>query len=178
MYNLEKGYIFGSFQAKEIQWNQEYYGKKGKLFHVHELHPYYLGASYLLVSKELNEEPINELIKISILFLMIAGIFFTLLGIFLGRLFIAPMKESIETMNRFIEDTTHEFNTPISTILTNIELIDTFYDCEAKTELRRIEIASKTLSRLYEDLTFLTLNHNYHREVLSHDICRDYHRHF
>jgi len=35
-------------------------------------------------------------------------------------------------MNKFIEDTTHELNTPISTILTNIELLDTLYDCEGK----------------------------------------------
>jgi two-component system OmpR family sensor kinase len=82
------------------------------------------------------------------------------------------MKESIEQMNRFIEDTTHEFNTPISTILSNIELIETFYECEAKTELKRIEIASKTLSRLYEDLTFLKLNHDYHREVISQNISQ------
>jgi two-component system OmpR family sensor kinase len=33
--------------------------------------------------------------------------------------------------------------------------------------MKRIEIASKTLSRLYEDLTYLKLNHNYHREVIS-----------
>ena len=71
----------------------------------------------------------------------------------------------MEKMNRFIEDTTHEFNTPISTILTNIELLDTIYDCEGKKEMQRIEIASKTLSRLYEDLTYLKLNHNYHREI-------------
>ena len=92
-----------------------------------------------------------------------AGVLFTLLGLFLGRLFTAPMRESMEIMNRFIEDTTHELNTPISTILTNIELLDTIYSCEGQKEMRRIEMASKTLSRLYEDLTFLKLNHNYYR---------------
>jgi two-component system OmpR family sensor kinase len=88
----------------------------------------------------------------------------------LGRLFVAPMKESMEGMNRFIQDTTHELNTPISTILTNIELLDTIYDCEGKKEMKRIEIASKTLSRLYEDLTYLKLNHKYHREIKPIDI--------
>ena len=172
IYNLDKAYIFGSFKPNSILWNQEYYRQGNRLFHLHKLYPYYLGASHLLVSKEINQKPIDELFNNAILFLLIAGIFFTLLGLFLGRLFIAPMKESIEKMNRFIEDTTHEFNTPISTILSNIELIDTFYECKAKTELKRIEIASKTLSRLYEDLTFLKLNHDYHREVLSQDISQ------
>jgi len=165
IYNINKEYIFGSFKAKNIVWNQEYYQHNNKLFYIHSIYPYYLGASYLIVSKEINQEDINDLLKTLLLFSLVALVLFTLLGLFLGKLFIAPMKESIETMNRFIEDTTHEFNTPISTILTNIELIETFYNCEGKEELKRIENASKTLSRLYEDLTYLKLNHEYHRQI-------------
>lgn len=37
-------------------------------------------------------------------------------------------------------------------------------------ELQRIEIASMTLSRIYEDLTYLNLNHNYYRKIESIDI--------
>ena len=170
IYTLDKGYIFGTFKPKKIEWNKEFYKEKEKLFYLHALKPYYLGASYLLVSKDFDPKPLNELIKMLLLFLVGAGVLFTLLGLFLGRLFIAPMKESIELMNRFIQDTTHELNTPISTILTNIELLDTIYNCEGQKEMRRIEMASKTLSRLYEDLTFLKLNHNYHRAVESLNI--------
>jgi two-component system OmpR family sensor kinase len=167
IYNVDKEYIFGSFHPKDVLWGQEYYQKGERLFHIYPVYPYYLGTAYLVVSNETNIKPIDDLFKISLLFLAIAGIFFTILGLLLGRLFIAPMKESLAQMNRFIEDTTHEFNTPISTILTNIELIETFYDCDGKKELKRIEIASKTLSRLYEDLTYLKLNHNYHRDIKS-----------
>jgi len=165
IYDLDKGYIFGSFNPKNIKWNKEFYKDREKLFYLHTLKPYYLGASYLLVSKNFDPEPLNELVDILIVFLIVAGVIFTILGLFLGRLFTAPMRESMEIMNRFIEDTTHELNTPISTILTNIELLDTLYSCEGQKEMRRIEMASKTLSRLYEDLTFLKLNHNYHRVI-------------
>ncbi len=167
IYNLDKAYIFGTKEYKNIQWKSEFYQEKRELFYLRTLKPYYLGASYLLLSQEINQEPLNELFRLSILFLLIAGVIFTLLALFLGKLFIAPMKESMETMNKFIEDTTHELNTPISTILTNIELLETIHNCSGKQEMRRIDIASKTLSRLYEDLTFLKLNHNYHRDVSS-----------
>jgi len=170
IYDLDRGYIFGTFQPKNIEWSREFYKEGEKLFYLHALKPYYLGASYLLVSKDFNPKPLNELVKILSVFLVVAGVIFTLLGIFLGRLFTAPMRESIELMNRFIEDTTHELNTPISTILTNIELLDTIYSCDGQKEMRRIEMASKTLSRLYEDLTFLKLNHNYHRALESLNI--------
>jgi two-component system OmpR family sensor kinase len=167
IYNLDKAYIFGTFTPQKIQWDKEYYKEGNRLFYLRSVRPYYLGASFLLVSQTLNHEPLNELFKMLALFLLIAGAFFTILGLFLGKLFIAPMKDSISQMNKFIEDTTHELNTPISTILTNIELLDTIHDCQGKQEMRRIEIASKTLSRLYEDLTYLKLNHNYHREIIS-----------
>ena len=165
IYTLDRGYIFGTFKPKKIEWYKEFYKEGEKLFYIHALKPYYLGASYLLVSKKFDPKPLNELVRMLLLFLVGAGVLFTLLGLFLGRLFIAPMKESIELMNRFIEDTTHELNTPISTILTNVELLDTLYSCDGQKEMRRIEMASKTLSRLYEDLTFLKLNHNYHRAL-------------
>ncbi len=170
IYNLDKAFIFGTKRYQNIQWSKEYYQDKQQLFYLHSLQPYYLGAAYLIVSQEINQEPLDELFRMSVLFLVGAGLIFTLLGLFLGRLFIAPMKESIQTMNKFIEDTTHELNTPISTILTNIELLDSIHNCSGKQEMRRIEIASKTLSRLYEDLTYLKLNHNYHREIKSLNI--------
>jgi two-component system OmpR family sensor kinase len=78
------------------------------------------------------------------------------------------MRDAMEKMNHFIQDTTHELNTPISTILTNIEMIETFGKHEENsTELKRIEIASKTLSRIYDDLTYLNLNHKYHRNIIK-----------
>ena len=165
IYNLDKAYIFGTTKYVNIQWNKEYYKEENRLFYVHAVQPYYLGAAHLVVSQTINQKPLNQLFNMSALFLLVAGMLFTLLGLFLGKLFIAPMKESIHTMNKFIEDTTHELNTPISTILANIELLDSIHDCSGKQEMRRIEIASKTLSRLYEDLTYLKLNHNYHREI-------------
>jgi len=165
IYNLDKNYIFGSFQPPNIHWGKEFYKDGEKLFYIHNLHPYYLGASYIIISKEIDSTPISQLKNTAIIFLCTAGVFFILLGLFLGKLFIAPMKESMENLNKFIEDTTHELNTPISTILTNIELLDTLYDCHGKKEMRRIEIASKTLSRLYDDLTYIKLNHNYHRTI-------------
>jgi two-component system OmpR family sensor kinase len=165
IYNLDREYIFGSFQPYKILWEREYYQQEGELFYIYDIYPYYLGASYLVISKKIDQEPIDSLFRIITISLIVAGVFFAILGLFLGRLFIAPMRESIENINRFIEDTTNELNTPISTILTNIELIFTLYNCEGREEMRRIEIASKNLSRLYEDLSYLKLNHNYHRAV-------------
>jgi two-component system OmpR family sensor kinase len=138
------------------------------LLHIEKVDPYYLGAAYLVTAKKIDFAPIRRLEWHILLFMLAAGLFFGVLGYYLGKLFVAPMRQSIEQMNHFIQDTTHELNTPISTILTNIEMIETFEKCNgASEELKRIEIASRTLSRIYDDLTYLNLNHHYHRKVVT-----------
>ena len=169
IYDVDKRYIFGSIKPTQSL----KYRDKNRLYYVAKIEPYYLGAAYLLISKTINYTPIIQLQKNIILFMVAAGIFFTILGFYLGRLFIAPMRESIERMNHFIQDTTHELNTPISTILTNIEMIETFgKEEEQSEEFKRIEIASKTLSRIYDDLTYLNLNNRYNRDIIILDMSR------
>ena len=170
IYDLDKGYIFGT-----VDHNLSYDApqEKTKLYHKERLQPYYLGAAYMLLMRDIDEKPIVDLQRNILLFMLAGGIFFSILGYFLGRLFVAPMRQSIEQMNQFIQDTTHELNTPISTILTNIEMIETFEKHpQSSAELTRIAIASKTLSRIYDDLTYLSLNHNYHRQIVSLDMSQ------
>ena len=170
IYDLDKKYIFGTFKTEQSLDIGKY---ENRLYHTLKVEPYYLGAAYLMVAKDINYKPIEKLQENIILFMLGAGIFFTILGYFLGKLFIAPMRDAMEKMNHFIQDTTHELNTPISTILTNIEMIETFGKHEENsTELKRIEIASKTLSRIYDDLTYLNLNHKYHRNIVNLNMSR------
>ncbi len=168
IYDLDKKYIFGSFpKAPALDALKD----QGMLYHVEHVEPYFLGAAHLLIAKNVDEVPIGKLQKNIILFMLIAGLVFVVSGYYLGKLFVAPMRDSLKQMNRFIQDTTHELNTPISTILTNIEMIETLGKHEENgRELKRIEIASKTLSRIYDDLTYLNLNHQYHRELVTLDI--------
>ncbi len=165
IYDLDKKYIMGTFNEKIHTGEEKSYIENERLFYISSVEPYYLGAAYVLVTMEIDHSPMEDLKKSIYIFLLVTGIFFCILGFFLGKLFIAPMRESIEIMNRFIEDTTHELNTPISTILTNIEIIESSNIYEKGKELNRIEIASKTLSRIYDDLTYLSFNHKYHRNI-------------
>ena len=173
LFDIDQKLIFSTFELPpEILFGKEYYVKDKYIVHMKAIDPYYLGTAYLLIRMSVNKEGIGDLQQMILLFMLGAGIFFLLIGYFLGRLFIAPMRESIEMMNSFIQDTTHELNTPISTILTNLELMETLHKCDAREEMQRIEIASKTLSRIYDDLTYLKLHHNYHRDIQPSDLSK------
>ena len=81
------------------------------------------------------------------------------LGVVLSRLFIRPMREAVVLLDNFIKDTTHELNTPVSTIVTNVEMLDSA-DLDEKTrkKIQRIDIAAKTVASIYDDLTYLILH--------------------
>ena len=164
--DIRKKHIAGHIPFPEhINFRHTYQIIEKHMVYIKPVDPYYLGVAFILLTKPVDENAMKNLQKYILLFMLGAGGFFLGLGYFLGRLFIAPMRESIERMNRFIQDTTHELNTPVSTILTNLELIETLHKCDAKEEMQRIEIASKTLSRIYDDLTYLKLNQSYHRNI-------------
>ncbi len=93
-----------------------------------------------------------------------------LVGWYLSRLFFRPLQEAIALLDDFIKDTTHELNTPVSAIMTNLEMIETKHlDATTQNKMRRIEIAARTISTIYDDLTYLLLNNrrNRHDEPLN-----------
>ncbi len=168
IFDINRHYIFGNFPQPPSLDTLE---SSDVLRRIVPVDPHYLGAAYLLVSRPFDDAPMCTLRRNILLFMLLGGVFFSVLGYFLGRLFIAPMRESVEQKNRFIEDATHELNTPISTILTNIEMIEALEKGQdVRQELGRIAIASRTLSRIYDDLTFLSLDHPYHRQIVELDL--------
>ncbi len=172
LFDINKAVIASSSSPPiSYRFEAEYQIEGGTLFYMRKIEPYYLGVVYIVLSTPVNEAALSKLRDNILLFMVAAGIFFVILGYFLGRLFIAPMRDAIKMMNQFIQDTTHELNTPVSTIVTNLELIQTLHKCDqAKEEMQRIEIASKTISRIYDDLTYLKLNHAYHRDICPLDM--------
>ena len=168
IFDIDRHYIFGNYpHTPSLDASED----PRELRRIVPVDPHYLGAASLLVSRPFDDAPMCTLRRNILFFMLGGGVFFSVLGYFLGRLFIAPMRESVEQKNRFIEDATHELNTPISTILANIEMIEALEKGQdVRQELGRIEIASRTLSRIYDDLTFLSLDHPYHRQIVELDL--------
>jgi len=170
IYDIDKSYIFGSFQPDSVDWDRDFIIIGERIRHIRAISPYYLGVAYLVTEQPIDQEPICAIRKMVFLSTVAIFGFILVLGYFLGNLFIAPMRDSLKKINLFVQDTTHELNTPISTILTNIEMLEILGKCENSQEMKRIEIASKTLSHIYDDLTYLKLNQEYQRHPSDIDI--------
>lgn len=121
---------------------------------------YYLGAQYIIVEMVGDKNFETSLVRIVSLYAGVFLAFMMIVGYFLLTLLLKPMKDTLFLLDRFIKDTTHELNTPVSTILTNVELLQTQEQNKfSQKVIGRIEIGAKTLSNIYDDLTFLVLKH-------------------
>lgn len=121
---------------------------------------YYKQTQYVLIEIDKNDSWFAKTLQTIILFGTLAFIFMLTIGYFLLKLFLKPMRDALHLLDRFIKDTTHELNTPVSTIITNIEMIDTdaIKDTKLANKIKRIDIGAKTVSNIYDDLTYLILN--------------------
>ncbi|MDD3597757.1 HAMP domain-containing sensor histidine kinase [Sulfuricurvum sp.] len=90
--------------------------------------------------------------------LIFSTLFMTLMIYTLSKLFLRPLRVYIGKLDRFIRDTTHELNTPLSIISMSLErLREEELAPKALKHTERITVALRTISHLYNDLTFLTL---------------------
>jgi two-component system OmpR family sensor kinase len=174
IYDADKVRIFSTLKHPErVQLDKVIYITDHVIHYIHVLDSYYLGAKYVVVEIDDDGEWFLRTWKNLLLYGGALLTLFLLAGLVLVRLFLAPMRNAIRLLDRFIKDTTHELNTPVNAILSNIEMIETRnLDPKSRKKIKRIEIAARTISNIYQDLTYLVLNHKIASQNREVDLSR------
>lgn len=98
-----------------------------------------------------------------ILFAFVMALLFILpLAYYLARLSLLPVRESVETMDNFINGIVHDINTPLSVIRINAQSMNKRLDNELmKEKNRRVIEATEHIEALEEQLLFMLRIHQY-----------------
>ena len=166
IYDSDKKKIFSTLKDSSVSLDDVIYVSGDSIHFIKEPESYYLGAKYVIV--EIPDDKIwFEQIRYNIIIsFLLAFLFMMILGYFILRQVLKPMRDALHLLDRFIKDTTHELNTPVTAIITNIEMINKdLLDEKLAKKINRIEIGAKTISNIYEDLTFVTLKN----QILSNN---------
>jgi two-component system, OmpR family, sensor kinase len=150
-YGKNKEKIFGNLE-EEIDFSKTIMEYKKHFILIDTSTLGHLGVYYIAIKENLFFNQINKLkINITILFLLVYSII-ALIGFYLAKLFLKPIREEREKLNNFIKDTTHELNTPISAILMSTETTTL-----SEKQIQRIRLSAKRISEMYKDLTYVFL---------------------
>lgn len=119
--------------------------------------PFSWEGGFFLVSKDKREyeQKVSEL-RLQILFVQILLLLlFALLSYFLAKKAIEPLQNAITKLDNFSKDIIHDINTPITSILLNIKLLEANTVFGGNRALERIKRSAEEISQLHINLTQL-----------------------
>lgn len=150
-YDKNQNKIFGNLD-ENIDFSKKIIDTKDSFILVDDsvlghLNIYYIALKENMYFKKIEELKLNIIGIFFIIYLIIA-----LIGVYLAKLFLQPIREERVKLNNFIKDTTHELNTPISAILMSTENKNL-----SEKQIERVKISAKRISEIYNDLTYLFL---------------------
>ena len=175
-YKNETAYIIGMYDSKfnilygdeidNIDFNKGIYQQDKALYVIDQSAHLHLGIKYIVLK---NTELFNDTKKLKtqvIFYTIVALVFVAVIGYFLSRLFLMPIANEREKLDKFIKDTTHELNTPISALLMSVSSLK---DEDSKIK-DRIKLSANRISNIYDDLCYLLkdeLNIKYELKALN-----------
>jgi len=160
-YDKNRKAMYTEIDAFEII-DKDFFIKDKSCYTITEDKSDHLGVHYIVLKEKELTKTLQQL-RIQIIgYLILSFILMGIVGYFLGRLFLRPVREQIESLDKFISDTTHELNTPISAILMTIQSLK---GVEPK-KMSRLEASAKRLSTMYSTLTYRLEGHEETSETL------------
>jgi two-component system OmpR family sensor kinase len=157
--------IVGNFDIEaDFDLTPSYVIIKHKLYYIHKEHRMW-GNIHAITYTDIYQD-VQQLQQQVLLFFLLCAVFVVLISFVLGRIFLKPMKNSIDALQNFIADSTHEINTPLSNIIVNIELLKELYPKLASVEeFEKIQTSTFRISQIFKDLTFVQFNHTQAKKI-------------
>lgn len=163
-YDGDKKYIVGIYSSQldllygedidGVDFMKKTYAKDNILFVIDSSAQLHLGIKYIVIGDNHIYQKIEDLKTIILIYTFLSMLVISLIGYLLSRLFLKPIASEREKIDRFIKDTTHELNTPITALLMSVGSLKKDDSLVAK----RIELSSNRISSIYENLCYLLKN--------------------
>jgi len=137
-----------NFTMSNFSANNEYFEK---------YMPYSWKGGYMFVKKNKKEFYKNLLnLKLKVISIQLTLIIlFAILSYFLSLRALRPMQEAITKLDNFSKDLIHDLNTPITSILLNMKILEKNQNIDENKPLARIKKNVENISELHNNLTTL-----------------------
>jgi len=167
--NTENKVVKGTLVVDKVPQKAGYFRQKGYDIFVSDAPREHLGIKYVVAQSHVLSREL-EVLRMSVLTVMIVvAMILAMIAWVLSKLFMKPVHQRVVQIERFINDVTHELNTPITSLSMASNQALKMGECTTKT-LNNISISTKQLYDIYRSLTYLNFSS---KEEISEPIHLD-----
>ena len=155
--DIQDRVVKGKLVSDVSSLKEGYLKKNGYDIFVSDAPREHLNIKYVVAQSNTLTSALDRL-KMTVLTAMVAiAVLLALIAWMLSKLFMKPVRQRVEQIEHFINDVTHELNTPITALTMATNQAIKQENCTPKT-LKNISISTKQLYDIYSSLTYLNFS--------------------
>jgi two-component system OmpR family sensor kinase len=155
LYDKHKKVIQSNLTTQNINFKQINYTNHTSAFFVTQLLKPISNIEYIIIEDANVSKEMKNLKNFIAFRLLLASLFIAFVGYFLSRILLKPAKENFEILSRFMKDSAHELNTPVTALMMSANYLKKNYD---KEMVEHMLMSSKMISETYNSIAYLAFN--------------------
>jgi two-component system OmpR family sensor kinase len=155
LYDKHKKVIQSNLTTQNINFEQINYTNHTSAFFVTQLLKPISNIEYIIIEDANVSKEMKNLKKFIAFRLLLASLFIAFVGYFLSRILLKPAKENFAILSRFMKDSAHELNTPVTALMMSANYLKKNYDQEM---VEHMLLSSKMISETYNSIAYLAFN--------------------
>ena len=155
LFDKNKNLIRSNLTTNKINFTQLNYNNHTSAFYIEEVVNPIDNIEYIVIEDSKLSTNMENLKSLIWVILFIASIFVAFVGYFLSRLLLKPVKENFAILSRFMKDSAHELNTPVTALMMSANYLKNNYDEEM---VEHMLMSSKMISETYNSIAYLAFH--------------------
>ena len=157
LYDKDQKVIYSDLhESQSVDFSKNMYESSSFEFYITKLDDEAIPIKYIAVETCIGIDNRNNLKIYVVVKLILSGIFIGFIGFLLAKVLLKPVREKVEHMDKFIKDSAHELNTPVTVLMTSTTMLKNGKNPEKM--MRYILSSSKQISQIYNDIHFSAFN--------------------
>jgi len=121
--------------------------------HIEKIDDKSIDLRYIVVEDTSWNDTVNKMKYVIFSALLGGFLIMCFLGYILSKILLKPVHQKSEQLNRFVKDSSHELNTPITALMMIIPSLKRKYDIDEKT-INQVSASVKNIKQTYDKLLF------------------------
>ena len=153
----DKKVIFSYLDERfEIDYSKNIYENSNYKYFITTLNEENIPIKYIIIESCQVVNDKNSIRILILIKLIVSSIFIACVGYLLSKILLNPARKRVDSMDKFIKDSAHELNTPISVLMTSVSMLKNGKNPEKM--MKYILSSSKQISQIYNDIHFSAFN--------------------